>query len=150
MNTQRNTIRHGLQMFIAVVIYFFLMKLFELEKVTELRAFNIFIIAYFTNRLASKNASRIIDIGYLNSLASLFIANFINVALSVLGLFFYIFFIQPEFIQNFEHGLFFGSTVTLPRVCLAILFEGIAGSVIMSFMIMQYWKGVGKTIKSVK
>lgn len=149
MKTQTNTIRYGLQMFAAVVAYFLFMKIFGLEKVTELRFFNIIIIAYFTNALARKNAERLVDIGYLNSLGSLFIANCINVAFSVLGLFFYIFIIDIEFLQNFEHGVFFGSHVTLPKVCIAILLEGIAGSVIMSFAFMQYWKSASDPIQKV-
>jgi len=140
MKTQINTIRYGLQMFIAVVAYFFLMKLFNLEKVTELRFFNILIIAYFTYALARKNAERVVDVGYLNSLGSLFVANCINVVLSVLGLYVYISFIDPGFIHNFEHSLLFGSIVTLPKICLGTLMEGIAGSIIVSFAMMQYWK----------
>ena len=63
MKTHENTIRIGLQMFGAVVLYFLIMKMFEWEKITELRFFNILIVAYFTNKLARRNSESKWDLG---------------------------------------------------------------------------------------
>lgn len=145
MKTQENTIRIGLQMFGAVVAYFLLMKLFELEKFTELRFFNILIVAYFTNKLARLNASSKEVIGYLPALGSLFVANTINVMLSVLALFFYMLFVDAYFIDYFSNGILIGHSATVSKVCLGIFMEGVAASAIMSFATMQYWKGVRET-----
>lgn len=144
MKTQENTIRIGLQMFAAVVAYFLLMKLFEFEKITELRFFNILIVAYFTNKLARLNTWNKGGIGYLSGLGSLFVANILNVVLSVIALFFYMLFVDSNFIFHFTNGFLLGQPSTITQVCLGILMEGFAASAIMSFATMQYWKGVGE------
>jgi len=142
MKTQVNTIRIGLQMFFAVVAYFLLMKLFELEQITELRFFNIIIVGYFSIKLARLNSWNKNGIEYLAGLASIFVANILNVALSVLALFFYMLFIDINFFESFSNGFLFGNASTITQICLGILIEGFAGSAILSFAIMQYWKGV--------
>lgn len=149
MKSQENTIRIGLQMFGAVVLYFLIMKLFEWEKITELRFFNILIVAYFTNKLARRNSESKMKSGYLMNLGSLFTANFINLALSVLALFFYMVFIDANFVNYFSNGILFGHAVSIQKVCLGIFMEGAAASAIMSFATMQYWKGIGESSTSI-
>ena len=58
----------------------------------------------------------------------------------IIGLITYVSLIDPGFISVLEKSFLWGSNLTLPLIIFAIAIEGIASSVICSFILMQYWK----------
>ena len=142
MKKQDYTIRIGVYMFASIAAFFLLMKLVGLEDVTELRFLNILIIAIFSNRLAKLSVEDQNKIEYLQGLKSIFMANVINVILCVSALVLYIVLIEPSFVSSFVNGSLFGEETSLSKVAVGIFMEGMAGSAIVSFTTMQYWKGV--------
>lgn len=140
----------GLLMFVFIAILFLLMKALNLELVAELRFLNIFIVAYFSNRMANYYASQVGGINYLDGLVSIFLANSVAIIFTVLGLILYVKVFDPAFAENFKVWVLFAGDITLTKAALGIFFEGIAGSVIVSLIIMQYWQGEKRSIKDLK
>ena len=132
-----------------MVLFFFLMKLVGLEKVTELRLFNIVIAAYFSNQLAKEKLIDNHKAGYLGLLGSLFAANMIAVVLNCISLLVYTSFIDTHFMNSIGNGFFLGNNLTLPIIVGSLFMEGTAISIIVSFSLGQYWKGVKRTSKTI-
>ncbi|MES2589440.1 MAG: hypothetical protein V4622_10700 [Bacteroidota bacterium] len=149
MKTNSNTLNFGIYSFVGIASFFLIMKLFGLEEYAGLRIFNIFIIVYFTNRLARKNIQDQSDIGYLEALASLFLANFLALVLSIGGFVFYVKIIDPEFLSTFIGGiLWLSSKLTLFEIVASLFLEGMAGAIMISFISMQYWQDAKVSAKS--
>ena len=58
----------------------------------------------------------------------------------LLGLIIYVDFINPSFMTVLENSAFWGQNLNLGLVVFALAIEGIASSVICSFILMQYYK----------
>lgn len=142
MKSLSPTIRHGIYSFVGIGIFFLLMKAFGLENVAFLRAFNLLIVLYFSNRLARINAQEDTSDRYLKSFASIFLANAITVVLSVFSFAIYVSFIDVEFLSKFSGGLLFAKHISLGQALASVVLEGMAGSLIVSYTLMQYWKDV--------
>lgn len=135
-----------LKIFLCIVVYFFLMKLLGLDNVVELRLLNFVFVLWGVNGAIQKNVQLNKEHGYLQNMSIGLSTSSLAVILSTLSLAIYLQFIAPDFIKVFENSFVWGSSLTAPMVVFAVFFEGIASSVICSFIIMQYWKDVKKTI----
>ena|SRR6218665_1055732 len=142
MKSLSPAIQYGIYSFVGIGIFFLLMKAFGLENVAFLRVFNLLIIFYFSNRLARINAQENTSDQYLKSFASLFLANAITVILSVFSFAIYVSFIDVDFLSRFEGGILFAKHITLGQALASVVLEGMAGSLIVSYTLMQYWKDV--------
>jgi len=116
------------------------MKLLGLENISELRALNFLIVVWGINASVKKNIIENNDNTYLTNLFVAFSTSFFAVLAVALSLIFYITFIDYELIHVMENSSFWGNNLSLGLVVFAILIEGLASSVICSFIIMQYWK----------
>jgi hypothetical protein len=139
MNNRSQSVRYGLYSFAGIAILFLIMKLFSLENVGFLRLLNVFIIIYFTNKLAQKNHQSEFDTNYLNAFGSLILANVVTVVASLFSFVIYAQFIQPDFMSHFEGGILWNNNISLGQAALAIFTEGIGCAVAISFIAMQYW-----------
>ena len=135
-----------LKIFLCIVAYFFIMKLFGLEDVVELRLLNFVFVLWGINNAVRKNIKENEEYGYLQNMSISLSTSCLSVVLSALSLAIYLQFISPTFIKVFEDSFVWGSNLTTPMVIFAVFFEGIASSVICSFIVMQYWKDVKKVV----
>lgn len=149
MKKRNYTIRFGIYMFLSMVALFFLMKLVGLEKVTELRLLNVVIAAVFSNKLALNNLVEDAEISYPSNLGSLLIANLIAVFLCAFSLVMYVKFIDPGLMSSLGNGFFLGKNLTIDKIAIAVIMEGSAASIIVSFAIMQYWKDVKRRTRTI-
>lgn len=140
MENHSNTFRIGIYTFLAIVAFFFVIKMARLEQYTELRLFNIVIVLYFSNRLAYLNFIKRKNTNYLNNLGSVFAANLLNVVLCSISFFIYLNWVDQEFIKVVENSFLLGHDLSAFNISLALLIEGIASSAIVSFGVLQYWK----------
>ena len=131
-------LKYGLLIFAFIALYFLLMKLFNLENVKELRLLNIVIVIFFTIRMAREIRSKKEGLAYLHGLSSLFFANILAVAFSVIGLAVYIA-LSPDFVNSFQNWIF-GGEPSISTSLISIIFEGSAAAIIVSFAVMQYFK----------
>lgn len=141
MKAKNNTILFAVYMFISMVALFFIMKLFGWEKISELRLLNVFIVAFFSYRLAKLNATGESNrSSYLGNLSSLMLANLIAVFASAIALLIYVTAIDKTVLESIGNGFFLGNNLTINQVVIAVVLEGSAVAAIVSFTIMQYWK----------
>lgn len=140
MRDRDYTLRYAVYMFLSIAGFFILMDFMGWGHVSELRLINIVFIIYFTNKLAQKNVIEFDNIGYLQNLSSLFVANVINVILSLIGFVVFVKFIQPDYLKVVNTTFAFGAFDRLFEVCVALFMEGMSGAAVISFGLMQYWK----------
>jgi len=140
MEKNNNTFRIGIYMFLSVVAFFFATKLIGWEQYTELRLFNIVIVVYFSNRLAYLNMLKDKEVDYLSNLGSVFIANIMNVVLCAVSFFIYLTWIDHSLIKVIENSFLLGHRLAPVGIMMALLIEGLASSIIVSFGVLQYWK----------
>ena len=136
-----NTMKYGLKIFFSIGALFLGMNLLGLGHVSELRAANIIFVVYFTYQLASANKVDDDNITYTSNLLSLFLANFIAVVLCIIGVIVFVN-LLPSYLEVISVGAIWANTESLMQLVVALFFEGMAGSAIVSFSLMQYWKNV--------
>jgi hypothetical protein len=140
MDTSKIIIRNGIKIFIGIVVYFFTMKLLGLEKITELRLLNFLIVVWGVNFAIKQNIFENEINTYLSNLSIGFSTAILAVLLVAVSLVFYISFIDNELIYLMENSRVWGNDLSLGEIIFAILIEGLASSIICTFIIMQYWK----------
>lgn len=151
MKSTNKTVAFGVYMFISMVALFLIMKIFGLEKITELRLLNVLIAVFFSNRLAKYNVfSGSPRASYLGNLSSLMLANLIAVFASAIALMIYVTAIDKGFMDTVGNGFFLGNDLSLNEVIIAIVLEGSAASAIISFTLMQYWKNSDVKTKKIE
>ena len=139
MKVQKEVV-NGMLIALGIGIYFLIMEVLGLANVYYLRLLNIFIVLFIINRTIKTN----IEEGkkdYLQNILSGGLTSFIGVFLSVIGLRIYIAIRGGDaYIKNLSEAFIFGSDPSANEYCIGLLFEGIASSVIATFILMQYWK----------
>lgn len=140
MKTKNIIFLNALKIYLGIVLFFFLMKLFKLEHITELRLLNFIFVLWGVNSAIKKNINSNSGFGYLQNLFVGFSTSFSAVILITFSLTIYLFYINPAFIQVIESLKIWGSKLSPIKVAFAIFTEGISSSLVASFIIMQYWK----------
>lgn len=108
--------------------------------VTELRIVNILFVVLFSNLLAKRNWIDDARVEYLGNFLSVLSANIINVVLCMIGFILYTGLFDPDYISSISSGILWDANSSLAEVLIAIFFEGMASSAVVSFSVMQYWK----------
>ncbi|CAL2101382.1 conserved membrane protein of unknown function [Tenacibaculum sp. 190130A14a] len=142
MSSTKIIINNALLIFGGIVGFFFLMKIFGLDNVSELRLLNFVFVLWGINRAIKTNININKETFYLNNLSIGIGTSVLAVGLTALGLIIYVDYIDNSFLSVLEDSFFWGSNLTLPLVVFALLIEGVASSVICSFILMQYYKNV--------
>ncbi|MDY0781664.1 hypothetical protein [Tenacibaculum sp. IB213877] len=140
MGTNKIIFKNAGLIFTGIVIFFFVMKLLGLDNVSELRFLNFVFVLWGVNNAIKSNIELNHDNLYLNNFSVGIATSVVGVGFTILGLLLYVGFLQPSFMQVLENSSFWGSKLTLPLVIFALAIEGIASSVMCSFVLMQYYK----------
>jgi len=140
MTSTKIIINNALLIFGGIVAFFFLMKILGLENVSELRFLNFAFVFWGINRAIKTNMDRNKESQYFTNFSIGAATSIAAVALTIIGLIIYVDFINPEFMTVLEDSSFWGQNLSLGLVIFAFAIEGIASSVICSFILMQYYK----------
>jgi hypothetical protein len=116
------------------------MKISGLEGNSELRFLNFVFVFWGINNAIKSNIIHNGETLYVRNLAIGIGTSALAVGISVVGLIIYVSFINPAFIEIIQESFLWAGNVTLPLLVFALLIEGIASSVISSFILMQYYK----------
>ncbi|WP_237276194.1 hypothetical protein [Tenacibaculum ovolyticum] len=146
MNSNKIIISNALLIFGGIVSFFLLMKIFGLDNISELRFLNFGFILWGINNAIRTNMNKNEESLYIHNFSAGIGTSVIAVGLSVIGLIFYVNFIDPNFMAILENSAFWGQNLSLSLVVFALAIEGIASSVICSFILMQYYKNYKKAI----
>jgi hypothetical protein len=141
---------NGFLIFIGIGVYFLILEFANLSDNVWLRIFNVFIVAWGTNRTIQGNYQDGVR-GYFTNFTSAFLTSMIGAILSIAALLAYISFKGGEaYLQQLpENFIFGGGDLTINYYCLGLLFESSAASLAVSFVLMQYWKDKVEVINKV-
>ncbi len=141
---------NGFIIYIGIAIYFLLIEYLGLADEFYLRILNLFIVGFGINLTIKQNYNDGIY-GYFRNLISGFITSMIGAFLSVGSLLFYIQYKGgDEYLQTLSKGfLFGGGDLNISYYCIGLLFESVASSAIIAFVLMQFWKNKVETINKV-
>ncbi|MFT5755216.1 MAG: hypothetical protein ACI924_002470 [Flavobacterium sp.] len=134
--------KNGLLIFLGIGIFFLLLDFLGLADKNYLRILNAFIVLYGINETI-KTKVKIGKSDYLENLFSGFKTGIIGVVLGIFGLIIFIYIKGGEsYLDKLSDTFFFGKDTNIIKYCSVLFFEGIASSLIGSFTLMQYWKGI--------
>lgn len=148
MNTKKIILINASKIYFGIVLFFFLMKFFNLEGVTELRLLNFIFVFWGINSALKKNIFTNHENDYIQNLYVGFATSFMAIILLGLSLNIYLSFIDPTLIATIEDLKIWGSNLNPILITFAIFIEGISSSLICTFILMQYWKKY-KTVNNV-
>jgi hypothetical protein len=140
MKTNKLVLQNALKIYLGIVLFFFLVKLFGLSHIVELRIVNAFFVVMGVNSCIKKNVFENLDNNYLTNLSLGFAAAVLAVLATSFSLIFYTMVFDSSVITFMENSRFWGNNLSLGTVVFALLAEGVASSVICTFIVMQYWK----------
>lgn len=140
MSANSLVFRNAIFISAGIILYFFIMKISGLEGNSELRFLNFVFVFWGINNAIKSNIIQNGETLYVRNLAVGIGTSALAVGITVVGLIIYVSFINPEFIEVIRDSFLWTGNITLPLLVFALLIEGIASSVVCSFILMQYYK----------
>ncbi len=140
MSSTKIIINNALLIFAGIVGFFLLMKILGLDEVSELRFLNFAFVLWGINNAIKTNITANRESLYFNNFSVGIGTSIVAVGFTIIGLIFYVDFINPSLINILEDSAFWGQNLSLGLIVFALAIEGIASSVICSFILMQYYK----------
>ncbi len=136
-------VKSGLLISVVFVLYFLLMKALGLLHVTEYRFLNVLIliaglVITFRNYMSETAAS---TISYLNGLVLGVLTSLSAFITFTIFIFIYFTFIDPEILLKIgESAVMLGNSPSAVYASIAVMVEGFTSGLIISFILMQYYK----------
>lgn len=146
MDPKKIILYNAFKTYVLIVVYFFVMKIFGLDEIVELRSLNFLFVIWGVNATVKEIILNNKNSDYLSNFGQGIATSLIAVGMTVISLIVYIGFIDSELLQLMENSLVWGNQLSLAEVIFAIAVEGAASSVICSLIVMQYWKNYKKRI----
>lgn len=140
MGAEKMVFKNALKIYLGVVLFFFLMKLLGLDDITELRVLNFGFVFWGVNSVIKENIFKNNNTNYLQNLFLGLFTSLASVFFILISFTIYLHYIEPSFIQVVEDSTLWGNDLTPTLIAVAIFMEGMASSVVCSFIVMQFWK----------
>ena len=130
---------NGFLMSVSIALFFLLMEFLNLSDNYYLRILNLLFVFYWVNRTIKQNLTEGQN-GYLSNLLSAGFTAIFGVVISIAGLLFYIYNKGgTQYINRLSEQFIFGGA-SVNEYCFGLLFEGLASSMIVVFISMQFWR----------
>ncbi|KAB2814527.1 hypothetical protein [Phaeocystidibacter luteus] len=136
----RDLVSYALKTAAGLIGFFMLMKLAGLEQHHELRLFNFVIVLIGTFSLHRKMFLKDGNHGYFSGFFSGIRMSAMAIVFFMVFLSLYASIIDPQFIELAEDSGIWGGKLSLFQTGIAILFEGLASCIVLSYTSMQYFK----------
>jgi hypothetical protein len=149
MSTDKIIIKHALLITLLIGSFFFFCTLFGLEGNPYLRFLNIGFVIFGIYLAIKESIYKNGESKYLINLGIGIRTSAFAVILSVIGVIIYIQFIDPDFINIMKNSFLIGSNLSIPKIAITLVIEGMASSIIGSFIMMQYYKNHDKKISKI-
>jgi hypothetical protein len=132
--------KQSILIYIGIVSFFFVMKVFGLDNIVQLRALNFIFVFFGINKAIKLNIINNGEVDYLSNFSLAILTAVTALIMVILSLVIYLDFIDPGFLEVMEQVRVWGAQIDVLMVAFGIAVEGFASSVIISFILMQYWK----------
>lgn len=139
ITVEKTAEKYGLLTAAGLIVLFFLMKLFGLVHIIELRALNFFVLAAgVVFSLRAFNREKPQSFSYLKGLGLGVLTAIIASVGFALFVFIYTNFLDPAFMQSIVDNEPFGQYLNPYIAAVAVAVEGIASGLILTFIAMNY------------
>lgn len=141
---------NGILIFACIGAIFLIMEMLDLKDEIYLRLLNFIPVIWGINRTIKGNHKDRVD-GYFTNLLSGIFTGLISL---VLGLISFMVYVEmnggDQYLENFKESYIFGGgEPSVYQFCIGLFLEGAAASLIVSFMLMQFWKDKVEKINKV-
>lgn len=141
---------NGIIIFACIGAIFLIMEMLDLKEHIWLRLLNFIPVIWGINRTIKGNYNDHID-GYFTNFLSGMLTGIVSL---VLGLISFMVYVEMNggdaYLETFnESYIFGGGEPSVYQFCIGLFLEGAAASLIVSFMLMQFWKDKVEKINKV-
>lgn len=138
---ERISVRYGVLTALALILFFFFMKLIGLAHVYELRALNlIFLFTGVYLSIRAYHTGHKAHASYLNGLGTGMLTSGIALAIFSTFVVIYLKVLDPAFMEYLKKDEYFGEYLNPFIAGAAIFLEGIMSGLLVSFILMQRYK----------
>lgn len=138
------SVKSGVFTGFGLIVYFLIMKAFDLHRNIELHYFNVVFLFFGLRGSIKKIKSFSGELKYLEGLKIGFIVSLISILILNFFMLFYEFVIDPSFLNLLQEKISFGYVksplVTALSVFGLIFIEGLSSGFILTYILMQYYK----------
>ncbi|ANW96188.1 hypothetical protein AXE80_07810 [Wenyingzhuangia fucanilytica] len=140
MTNQKIVFKNAAKIYVAIVGFYFFMKLIGMSDIIEFRILNILFVIWGINSSIKNNIFQNMDNNYLTNLSIGFSTGLLGILGVITSMVIYITLIDDSLMMTLQTTSFWGNNLTLPKVVFSMTIEAMASCVISTFILMQYWK----------
>jgi hypothetical protein len=140
MSKNKLIIKNAFIITLLIGAFFMLSKLVGLADNPALRIFNIAFVFVGVYLAIKENMYQYDDKKYITNFGVGLRTSILSVILSIIGVIVYSKIINPDFFEIISNSVLIGKNLNLFELIFTFAIEGLAISVIASFMMMQYFK----------
>ena len=130
---------NGILIFLGIGLYFLIINALGHADLAYLRLLNIVFIFYGVNKTIRMNLLEG-NTNFVKNAISAMTTCVVGIVLSIIGLLIFSYsYGGDSYIQSLSESFLFGGDPSINTYCISLFFEGIASSVIVTFMLMTYW-----------
>lgn len=144
MTPRKIIIRYAILTTLMIGGFFLLSKLFGLQENPYLRFLNLFFVLIGIRQAIKVNIEHNKETNYLSNLGLGLQTSALSVILSIIGVMVYVEYIDSEFLKVMNNSFLIAGDLSLAKIFITLLIEGMASSFIGSFMVMQFYKNHDK------
>lgn len=146
MNRFKIIIQNALLITLLIGGFFFVSKLLGLHENPYLRFLNLLFVVFGVRRAIVTNIDLNKETNYITNLGLGLQTSAIAVILSIIGVVGYIEFLNPEFLTTMNQSFLIGGNLSTAEIFITLLIEGMASSLISSFVVMMFYKNHDKVL----
>lgn len=139
-------VKHAILIASMIGGFFFLTKLISLHENSYLRFLNLLFVVIGIRQAIKTNIELNQDTNYINNLGIGIQTSALSVIISIIGVISYAEFINPDFLSTMDNSFLIGGNLSLAELFITLLIEGMASSLIGSFIVMQFYKNHDKKL----
>lgn len=140
MDTKKIIFLSAAKIYIAIVGFYFLIKLIGLTHIIELRFLNILFVLWGINTAIKSNIKLQDHNSYINNMFVGFSTGILAIMTVLISMILYVSFIDDSLLIMLNKSALWGNDLTLPKIVFSMTIEAMASCVISTFVLMQYWK----------
>lgn len=140
MTSDKIIIKNAILIILLIGGFFLICKALGVQDNPYLRFLNLAFVLFGVYLSIKESIFKTGETKYATNLGIGIRTSAIAVALSILGLVIYISFINPNFLRVMNNSFLIGGDLSLPEIIITLIIEGMASSVIGSFIVMQFYK----------
>lgn len=144
MTQKKIIIKYSILITVMIGGFFLLSKLLGLQENPYLRFLNLIFVLIGIHQAIKTNIKINKETNYLTNLGLGLQTSALAVIFSIIGVIGYIEFIDADFLQVMNNSFLIGGNLSLAKIFITLLIEGMASSFIGSFIVMQFYKNHDK------